>query len=192
MQKRLWRAILNPMKEKELKIRVDSHAKILDRLAELGAEFLYWVEQTDSFYDTRDGKFLMGDCCLRLRRVVHMDGLKDDEYLLAWKGPREDTHAKIRTEYETSVSSPQAVEGIIKSLGYEKTFEVVKKRRSYRLGGCKVELDELPMLGLFVEIEGDDVKELEKTQRLLNIQAAHESRSYASMLNEAMKHTEKN
>lgn len=192
MQKWPRRAILVDVKEKELKIRVDSHEEILKRLAELGAEFLYWVEQTDSFYDTPDGQFMMRDCCLRLRRVVHLDGAKDDEYLVAWKGPREDAHAKVRSEYETAVSSPQAVEGIIKSLGYEKTFEVVKKRRSYRLGGCKVELDELPLLGLFVEIEGSDLKELEKTRSLLDIEASHESRSYAALLSAEMKKLEKN
>lgn len=180
------------MQEKELKIPVDSHGKILARLAELGAEFLCSVRQTDSFYDTPDGRFLHGDCCLRVRKTEHLDGCGADEYCLTWKGPHQGGNMKVRTEHETAVLSPQAVESILESLGYAKNFEVVKKRISYRLGGCRVELDELPLLGLFVEIEGDDEKELEKTRELLDIRNPHENRSYASLVREATKSSQKN
>jgi len=176
------------MKEKELKIPVDSHDKIKARLAGLGAEFLCHVTQKDDFYDTPDGCVMNGDSCLRLRHVVHLDGAADDEYFLTWKGPREDVWAKVRPEYETAVSSPAAVGKILNSLGYEKTFEVVKKRTSYRLGCCRIELDELDRLGFFVEIEGPDEAELEKTRKLLQIEG-HEPRSYASLLRQAIKKT---
>ena len=68
----------------------------------------------------------------------------------------------------------------------ELTFE--KRRESWKLGDCKVELDELPVLGKFVEVEGPSGEAVEAVRAQLRVaDHPHISDSYIAML---MKHVQ--
>jgi adenylate cyclase, class 2 len=45
---------------------------------------------------------------------------------------------------------------LLGELGYHETIRFEKRRARYRYDGCNVELDEMPYLGNFIEIEGPD------------------------------------
>jgi adenylate cyclase class 2 len=73
---------------------------------------------------------------------------------MTFKGPRQHGQLKSRDETETTVGNFSAASSLLESLGYTKILSFEKRRQSWTLGGCKIELDELPILGSFVEIEG--------------------------------------
>jgi adenylate cyclase class IV len=63
-----------------------------------------------------------------------------------------------------------------------------KKRRIWQFGGCEVALDELPLLGSFVEIEGRDGEKIADVQRnlgLSNLPVILES--YASLMEKKLR-----
>jgi adenylate cyclase class 2 len=58
-----------------------------------------------------------------------------------------------------------------------------KKRQVWRLGGCEVALDELPLLGTFVEIEGPNEKKIADVQKKLGLEdLPHIHQSYAALM----------
>ena len=68
-----------------------------------------------------------------------------------------------------------AVEGsaeaikLLESLGFAKTLSFEKRRESWLLDNCEIELDELPYIGNYVEIEGPDEETVLRVRKLLNL-----------------------
>ena len=58
-------------------------------------------------------------------------------------------------ELETQVADAQSLAAILEGLGLQPVIAYEKRRETWLLADCKVELDELPQLGWFVEIEGE-------------------------------------
>ena len=73
---------------------------------------------------------------------------------ITFKGPRQHGQLKNRAETETTVGSFPAAAELLECLGYIRILSFEKRRQSWTYQGCKVELDELPYIGSFVEIEG--------------------------------------
>ena len=144
--------------ETEVKYKVDRFDRVRRALRALGAEYRATAVQTDSYFDTPDGSLLKADKGLRLRQVRylrHARGRRDDRAQLTFKGPARRTRTvKIRREVQTHVDCPEAIGEILRCCGLSRVLVIQKRRATYRLGRCTVELDELPMLGRFVEIEG--------------------------------------
>ena len=64
---------------------------------------------------------------------------------------------------------------------------VEKKRCLWRLDGCEVALDDVPLLGNFVEIEGPDVEKITHVQKRLGLaDVPHIPRSYASLIRDKL------
>jgi len=62
---------------------------------------------------------------------------------------------------------------------------VEKKRRLWQFGGCSVALDQLPLLGAFVEIEGPDDETIADVQQRLSLaDLPHITKSYAQLTKE--------
>jgi adenylate cyclase class 2 len=76
---------------------------------------------------------------------------------------------KSREEIEVEVSDPDAAASLVERLGYLRTLSFEKRRESWELEGCKVELDELPHLGKFVEIEGPDEASVMRVRERLGL-----------------------
>lgn len=123
------------------------------RLRELGAEPRRRVFETNTFFDTEDRSLLASDQGLRLRRNVDRD-TSAEEHVITYKGPRQQGPLKSREEVELTVANSEAAVLLLERLGFARMLSFEKRRESWRLGGCKVELDELPHLGSFVEVEG--------------------------------------
>ncbi len=168
--------------EIEAKIKVDSLAQVECKLVELGAKFVAEQLQSDSLLDDARTTLLSTDRCLRLRRQVVGDSERN---ILTYKGGKEQSHFKRRQEIETEIKDAEAMRRLLSELGYEEVMVVDKKRRLWRLDRCEVALDELPLLGCFVEIEGPDEKEIADVQERLGLSdLPHIAQSYAHLIKE--------
>ncbi len=166
--------------EIEAKLKVDSLREVERKLAERGASFLREVVQTDRYFDTTDRELTKADKCLRLRieRAASQERL-----VLAYKGPKEKDDFKKRQEAELEVNDAAATESLLGGLGYRKALAFNKRRRQWSLLGCEIALDELPLIGAFVEIEGPDSGTIGQVQFLLGLaDVPHTSDSYACLI----------
>jgi adenylate cyclase class 2 len=170
--------------EIEAKLKVDSLDAVERRLAECGGSFLRETIQMDRYYDTAGRELTRTDKCLRLR-TDRKDGR--ERLILAYKGPKEQDDYKKRVEIEVEVSDAGSTESLLEALGYAKALAFNKRRRLWQLHGCEVALDELPLLGVFVEIEGPDSETIAKVQATLQLGAVpHIMDSYACLIDERL------
>ena len=76
---------------------------------------------------------------------------------------------------------------LLKALGFEQTMLFEKDRDSWEYGGCKVELDTLPRLGRFMEIEGPSERAVKAVQKELKLEDLPPVRAnYAHMVAERL------
>jgi adenylate cyclase class 2 len=166
--------------EIEAKLKVDSLEAVERRLGACGATFLGETVQTDAYFDTVACDFTRGDKALRLRR--EKTG-QCERLILTYKGPKQPDDYKKRVEVELEVSDGAAAEALLVTLGYDKALAFDKRRRLWRLQDCEVALDELPLLGTFVEIEGPDSHTILQVQKMLDLSLVpHTMDSYASLI----------
>jgi len=170
--------------EIEAKLKVDSTEEIEKCLTRLGAEFLQEQLQKDYYFDNSDANLIKTDRCLRLRRQITE---KQEKVFLTYKGPKEKDKFKKRQEVEVEVADADSTEKLLSALGYEKALSFEKKRRIWQLGACNVALDELPLLGNFVEIEGPDEEKIADVQRNLGLaDLPHIPQGYAVLVAERL------
>lgn len=174
--------------EIEAKYRLDSFAAIRKLLRQAGAELIQSVEETDQFFDTPGATLLRADCGLRIRttRLLPLRGAAKRRKvppLVTYKGPRDKASPiKVRLEVQTHVEDAAALAEILAALGYRPGLVVRKRRTSYRLGRCRVELDDLPGLGKFVEVEGPTQAAVQRACRRIGLDGESITRSYVSMV----------
>ncbi len=177
-------------REIEAKLRVDSHQPVRERLRALGAEFVARVLETNRIFDRSDGSFRRRGCGLRIRSAVAADattGRKEDPThhaaTLTFKGPVIAGTFTSREEVEVGISDEETTARMLALLGFAPVLVYQKRRESWRLGECRIELDEPPHIGLFVEIEGPDEHVIQEVQVALGLEAtAHVRSSYVHML----------
>jgi adenylate cyclase class 2 len=170
--------------EIEAKLKVDSLEDVERRLRECGAAFLRETVQTDVYLDTADSDLTRCDKCLRLRREK---AGRRERLILAYKGPKQQDDYKKRAEVELGVSDADGTELLFAALGYHKALAFNKRRRLWRLQECEVALDELPLLGAFVEIEGPDSRTILHVQEMLGLSdVPHTMDSYASLIDQEL------
>lgn len=143
--------------EIECKVKVDSHAGVVAALGEVGAEFVGSYLLRDVYFDFAGDSLQMADCGLRIRRQISDDG---EKVIVTYKGPMEDSPFKSREEVETAVGDFEFMSKILLALGMKKNIVIEKKRDVWLYGGCEVCLDELPLLGLFIEVEGENEEDI--------------------------------
>lgn len=168
--------------EIEAKFRVDAHEPIRQRLQACSAQDCGVVIEQNRIYDRPDGSLRRSGCGLRVRACFDLsDSLKSAT--MTFKGPVVPGAFKTREEIETSLADPQAATELFERIGFIPVLIFEKKRESWQLDGCKIELDEVPQLGLFVEIEGPSETDIrEMCDRLGLASASHEKATYVGML----------
>ena len=154
--------------EIEAKMTVESFDPVRARLRAVGAAGPVQHFEVNTFFDTEDRSLLAADEGLRLRldRDVAAGSEKN---VVTYKGPRQLGPLKSREEVELEVSDSAAAVVLLERLGYLRTLSFEKRRESWKLDNCKVELDELPHLGRFVEVEGPDEPSVMKVREKLGL-----------------------
>jgi len=180
--------------EVEVKHRYDDHAGLERRLAQLGAEFLGVLDETNAFFDKPDNSLRKTDQGLRLRvetltppKHAGQDGepTPATHINICHKGPRLHGPLKSRVETEVYVDNADKAGTLLEALGFQRTLTFEKKRRRWLLDGCRIELDTVPILGRFVEIEGPGEAAVIATRAKIGLGAEPEERkSYITMLAE--------
>jgi len=176
--------------EIEAKLKVDSLEEVEGRLAEVGAEFVEEQLQTDMYFDNGEAALKNSDRALRLRQ--QRTGQKEKAFL-TYKGPKEKDDFKKREEIETEISDGDSAEELLSALGYEKALVFEKKRRVWQLGNCVICIDELPLLGSFVEIEGPSGESIADVQKRLGLSdLPNIIESYACLMQQKLRQLGKN
>jgi predicted adenylyl cyclase CyaB len=167
--------------EIELKVRVDSHAPVRERLKALGGEYVGTVMERNTMLDRPDGSLRASGCGLRVRATIVLDG-KNPGSKVTFKGPSRSSTLKCREEVEAKVEDGDDAIAVLERLGFSRSVEYHKKRERWRLDDCVVELDEPARLGLFVEIEGPGEDSIRAVQKRLGLEALqHIPSSYVDM-----------
>lgn len=175
--------------EIEAKLKVDSLVETENKLRELGAEFRAEQLQTDYFFDDANATLQKSDKCLRLR-IQKVN--ENQSFFLTYKGAKEESNFKKRREIELEICNADSVHKLLSALGYKQVLIIEKKRRLWRLEECDVALDQLPLLGDFVEIEGPDDNKINSVQKSLGLSdLSHIATSYASLMEERLQQLNK-
>lgn len=141
--------------EVEAKMAVQDHEPVRASLRRLGAHGGELTLETNVFFDTPERSLLRAGSGLRLR--TNRNAASGEEtHVITHKGPLRAGLAKSREETELTVADAGDATRLLEQLGYRKTLSFQKRRETWKLRDCKVELDELPLLGRFVEVEGPD------------------------------------
>lgn len=168
--------------EIEAKLQVDSHEAVRRSLGEHGAVALGRVLETNHILDRADGKLRAAGAALRVRTSEPVNEGSSGA-ALTFKGPIQQSGFKRRQEIEVQVSDVRSMLDLLGALGFVEVMVYCKRRESYRLERCRVELDEVPLLGQFVEIEGPDERSIEGIQTRLGLgDLAHIAESYIGLL----------
>ena len=168
--------------EIEAKMSVESFEPVRTRLRECGARETGRRFEVNTFFDTEDRSLLAADEGLRLRLERNVPG-GAERHVVTYKGPRQMGQLKSREEVEVEVAPGDQAIKLLEMLGYHRTLSFEKRRESWELDRCKVELDELPHLGHFVEVEGPDERTVLAVRERLGL--AHRpivKSSYVAML----------
>jgi len=168
--------------ETELKLRVQSHEPARERLRALGARCLGNALEENIILDRPDGSLRGRGMGLRVRLAVP-EGGGEPVATLTLKGPRLPGVMKSRPEYEVVVDDHGVVLQILHTLGFLPILKYEKRRESWLLGECRVELDEPVHIGRFIEIEGPDTDAIRAAQRDLSLEdCENQPSSYVHML----------
>jgi len=154
--------------ETEAKLRVSSHEPLRARLLALGARRVGSVLETNHIFDSPTRSLLANDQGLRVRRIETIDGAGEPA-TLTYKGPRDAGLLKRRREIELVISDAEAARAMLAALGFQEVLTFQKRRERWRLEACRIELDELPHLGCFIEVEGPDVQNVQDVLERLGL-----------------------
>jgi len=166
--------------EIETKVKVESLDEIAVRMEDLGARLLYELSQTDTYFDDVAETLFASDCGLRLRRQLTGES---EKVILTHKGPRQEARFKSRQEIEIEVSDLEVAAELLAALGHEKALVFEKRRQVWRLADCAVCLDELPLLGSFVEIEASGEHQIaDALEKMELAHLGHVNESYAQLM----------
>jgi adenylate cyclase, class 2 len=139
--------------EIEAKMRVEDVEAVVALLKEHNATALGDYLERNIFYDTEDRNLLAADEGLRIRSARDLNS-GNVRTVLTHKGPNGYGQLKNREETEVGIEDADAAGQLVERLGYRRWLTFEKRRRSWQLDGCRIDLDHLPHLGHFIEIEG--------------------------------------
>ena len=173
--------------EIEAKVRVQDFSGVAGRLAAVGAEHYDDVTHLDTFYSDASGTMLKAGSALRLRRQT---GRLAEKAILTYKGPKQKRRFKTRKEIEVEVLDAAAMAELLVAAGFRVELVLEKRRSLWRHKGCQVCLDELPILGRFVEGEGPSEDVIEAVLKDLHLDALpHIGEGYASLIRRRLAET---
>jgi len=167
--------------EIEAKMRLTDFEAVQSRLEALDGESQGAIFETNTFFDDSEGRLKSADRGLRIR-VEQGEG-QAPVVSITHKGPRTQGQLKSRSESEVRVDDAHRAAELLEELGYHPVLTFEKRRQRWLLDGCRVELDTLPYLGTFIEIEGPSDEAVFQVREKLGMdQAPMVRNSYVAML----------
>jgi len=156
------------MKEVEVKITGIDRGTVEAKLRSLGASKIFEGDEETVFFDFPGNPISSEKNLLRLRKVGEKTALTFKKFV-------ENGTAKVRDEYEVSVSDFEPMLLILKSLGLSPIRRMEKHRTSYSLkSGVRVDLDkysgEYAQIPDLMEIEGADIATILSHAKALGFQ----------------------
>ncbi len=149
--------------EIEVKFYLQDLARFEKNLQGLGAELIQpRTHELNLRFDTPD---------MALTRTFQVLRLRQDEHSRFTYKRREsggNGSVSSRKEIEFEVSDFENARLFLEALGYQVYVSYEKYRRTYRLAGLEIMLDETP-LGDFIEIEGPDAPSIETLVAALHL-----------------------
>ncbi len=171
---------LNMGLEIEAKVKVDGLDAIGERLAGLGAEHRDDVTHLDTYYGGGESVLIKPGCVLRLRRQINA---ASEKVILTYKGTKQKGRFKKRTEIEVEVADYSAMAGLLAALGYQNELVIEYRRWFWRFRCCAICLDQLPLLGSFVEVEGPAEDIIEQVLAAIGLGGLeHINKGYAGLI----------
>jgi len=168
--------------EIEIKLAVEAFDGVRRQLVAAGAVRIGCVVETNWFFDRPDRSLAAGDQGLRIRTVDPVDG-SSGPAVLTYKGPANAGPIKSRPELELTIADPDGARELLSAIGFVEILAYQKRRESWQCCSCSVELDELPNLDRFVEIEGPDRQTIVEARRRLGLaEVTVADQSYLAML----------
>ena len=160
---REWEFIV---REVEVKIIEIDRGKVEGKLRSLGATKILDEDVDTCFFDFPDNSISKAQNLLRLRRIGSKVALTFKKFV------ESDSQAKVRVEYEVSVSDFDATNSILQSLGLSLTLRMKKHRTSYAMrDGVGVDIDkytgQYSHIPILLEIEGPDLPTIQTDTKLL-------------------------
>ncbi|NLX22032.1 MAG: class IV adenylate cyclase [Phycisphaerae bacterium] len=169
-------------REIEAKLKVEDHETVRQRLIVAGATCQGRVVETNRLFDTPDGRLRRGERGLRVRSCRRESG-QAPEPTLTYKGPPDTSPYKSREEIQISLDDAAAAASLLAALGFVEFICFEKRRETWLLDDCHVELDEVPHLGCYVEIEGPDEAAIGRVRQRLGLdRCPHVRPSYVALL----------
>ena len=167
--------------EIELKLKVDDLDPIRERLRLAHAKPRGVRFEINAFFDTPAASLKSGGNGLRLRSMRDL-ATNVVTNVITFKGPATGDAVKSREEIEFEVGDFEDAALLLQRLGYLPTLSFEKRRQTWELDECLIELDELPHFGTFVEIEAANVALINAARtKLALIQVEPVLAGYASM-----------
>ena len=162
-------------------MRLADRTAIEHKLRDLDAIPAEPILETNTYYDTSEGRLKSSGHGLRIRATQVSDG--PPVVRITHKGPRAQGQLKCRQETEVQVADARAAHQLLDVLGFAPQLGFEKRRRPWTLADCRVDLDTVPHLGQFVEIEGPTHEAVLNVRGKLDLHTAPLIRaSYAAML----------
>ena len=178
-------------REIETKIPISDLPSVRERILAKGGKYREEGEgvffQRNTFLDCPDKRLSASDQLLRVREVREGREGRLVEATLTWKGKREEGEGvfKIREEVEVEITDPQEAIQLLERLEFTLVVEVFEKEIEHlELDGVKIDLNKVPFLGSFVELEGPKEKIMMVVKKLGLNWADATSQRYEELLQE--------
>jgi len=134
--------------EIEVKFRVSDLADVERKLIALDAVKVDEGFERNLIFD-RNGEFEAAEKLLRLRSYA-------GGAMITYKEKVPSARFKVRKELNLSAGDFEGARKLLEALGFAVVHVYEKRRMTYGLGDVGITLDEVPMLGKFIEIEGSE------------------------------------
>lgn len=176
--------------EIEAKMKLADRPALEARLNTLVGPPAVELFEINTYYDRPDGSLRASDQGLRLRverATLPGGGEPVTTNIITHKGPRAHGRLKSRPETEVNVTDADAGHALLESLGFVAVLTFEKYRTRWHAAACHIELDRLPLIGDFVEIEGPAEADIMQLRDEIGLgDAPIVKPSYVAMLCEAV------
>ncbi len=169
------------MIEVEIKVKISDPNLLLKKFEDLNGVYKLSLHHEDTYFNMPKGlrDFKQTDEALRLRKSIEFN--RDNNliaqkinYFITYKGKKIDKTTKTREEIEVKLNETENIANLLKLLGFQEVFTVIKERELYdfKFQDTRIEalIDYLPILEQYfieVEILAESINKVEKAKDIL-------------------------